>query len=114
MCPGIFSFRRWERLTVSVSVWESGNVTVKFLIIIIIIIIGDEEFEELCFDFGIELDDVVSDPGGGGGMLVYVSILLLFQTSEKQILSREQGAEKAKDASDSVIYKIEVPANRYC
>lgn len=47
-------------------------------------------------------------------MLVYVSILLLFQTSEKQILSREQGAEKAKDASDSVIYKIEVPANRYC
>ena len=65
MCPGIFSFRRWERLTVSVSVWESGNVTVKFLIIIIIIIIGDEEFEELCFDFGIELDDVVSDPGGG-------------------------------------------------
>lgn len=110
MCPGIFSFRRWERLTVSVSVWESGNVTVKFLIIIII---GDEEFEELCFDFGIELDDVVSDLGGGG-MLVYVSILLLFQTSEKQILSREQGAEKAKDASDSVIYKIEVPANRYC
>ena len=36
-------------------------MTVKF---IIIIIIGDEEFEELCFDFGIELDDVVSDLGG--------------------------------------------------
>ena len=35
------------------------------------------------------------------------------QTSEKQIISREVGQEKATDASDAVIYKIEVPANRY-
>ena len=35
------------------------------------------------------------------------------QTSEKQIISREVGQEKASDASDAVIYKIEVPANRY-
>lgn len=28
------------------------------------------------------------------------------------MIAREQGAEKAKDASENVIYKIEVPANR--
>lgn len=52
----------------------------------------DEEFDELCFDFGIELDEV---------------------TSEKQMLVREQGEDKGQDASDVVIYKVEVPANRY-
>ena len=36
-----------------------------------------------------------------------------FQTSEKTELSKEQGEEKAKDASERVIYKIDVPANRY-
>ena len=34
------------------------------------------------------------------------------QTSEKQMLTREQGEAAAKDASDTVIYRIEVPANR--
>lgn len=29
------------------------------------------------------------------------------------MVSREQGEERAKEASDSAIYKIEVPANRY-
>ena len=28
------------------------------------------------------------------------------------MLAREQGQEKAEDASDTIIYKIEVPANR--
>lgn len=53
---------------------------------------SEEEFSFLCFDFGLELDDV---------------------TSEKQMLIKEQGASVAKDASDDVIYRIEVPANRY-
>lgn len=52
----------------------------------------DEEFDELCFDYGLELDEV---------------------TSEKQMISKEQGEEKATDASDEIIYKIDVPANRY-
>ncbi|XP_056094557.1 phenylalanine--tRNA ligase beta subunit [Rhinichthys klamathensis goyatoka] len=52
----------------------------------------DEEFDELCFEFGLELDEI---------------------TSEKEILSREQGDEKAEGASDVVLYKIDVPANRY-
>lgn len=32
------------------------------------IIIGDEEFEDLCFDFGIELDEVVSTVRLGQGL----------------------------------------------
>uniref|UniRef100_A0A5F9C7D2 Phenylalanine--tRNA ligase beta subunit n=1 Tax=Oryctolagus cuniculus TaxID=9986 RepID=A0A5F9C7D2_RABIT len=52
----------------------------------------DEEFDELCFEFGLELDEI---------------------TSEKEIISKEQGNVKAKGASDVVLYKIDVPANRY-
>ncbi|XP_010566717.1 PREDICTED: phenylalanine--tRNA ligase beta subunit [Haliaeetus leucocephalus] len=53
---------------------------------------ADEEFNELCFEFGLELDEI---------------------TSEKDIISKEKGEEKAKGASDTVLYKIDVPANRY-
>uniref|UniRef100_A0A672HZX7 Phenylalanine--tRNA ligase beta subunit n=1 Tax=Salarias fasciatus TaxID=181472 RepID=A0A672HZX7_SALFA len=52
----------------------------------------DEEFDELCFEFGLELDEI---------------------TSEKEIISREQGDNKAVGASDIILYKIDVPANRY-
>lgn len=56
----------------------------------------DEEFDHLCFEFGIELDDI---------------------TSEKQLKQREQGGKgksaAADAASDAVLYKIDVPANRY-
>lgn len=57
----------------------------------------DEEFDHLCFEFGIELDDI---------------------TSEKQLKQREQGSKAATgkahdDVSDAVLYKIDVPANRY-
>lgn len=53
---------------------------------------ADEEFDELCFEFGLELDEI---------------------TSEKQIISKEQGNQKARGASDVVLYKVDVPANRY-
>ncbi|RLN88432.1 hypothetical protein BBJ28_00014124 [Nothophytophthora sp. Chile5] len=53
----------------------------------------DEEFDVLCFEFGIELDDI---------------------TSEKQLKQREQGGAKDhSEHSDAVLYKIDVPANRY-
>ncbi|XP_054651261.1 phenylalanine--tRNA ligase beta subunit [Dunckerocampus dactyliophorus] len=52
----------------------------------------DDEFDELCFEFGLELDEI---------------------TSEKEIISREQGDVKAAQASDVILYKIDVPANRY-
>ncbi|XP_020575781.1 phenylalanine--tRNA ligase beta subunit, cytoplasmic isoform X2 [Phalaenopsis equestris] len=53
-----------------------------------------EEFEELCFEFGIELDDV---------------------TTEKEIIRKEKHLDAAAGAEgdDEVIYKIEVAANRY-
>ncbi|OMO66956.1 hypothetical protein COLO4_30269 [Corchorus olitorius] len=51
-----------------------------------------EEFEDLCFRFGIELDDV---------------------TTEKAIILKEKHLEEEQpSADDEVIYKIEVPANR--
>ena len=54
----------------------------------------DEQFDELCFDYGIELDEV---------------------TSEKRQAEKEKGASAAREPSlsDEVIYKIEIPANRY-
>jgi|UniRef100_A0ACD5XND2 phenylalanyl-tRNA synthetase beta chain len=53
-----------------------------------------DEFEGLCFDFGIELDDV---------------------TTEKAIIRKEKHLEEDSEADgdDEVIYKIEVAANRY-
>ena len=51
----------------------------------------EEEFDELCFEYGIELDEV---------------------TSEKEQIEKEQGSKKAAGASDAVIYKIDIPANR--
>ncbi|CAI6004875.1 unnamed protein product [Closterium sp. NIES-64] len=53
----------------------------------------EEEFDELCFEFGIELDDV---------------------TTEKAIIRKEKHLTDEVPAEDEeVIYKIEVPANRY-
>jgi len=52
----------------------------------------DEEFDQLCFDYGLELDEV---------------------TSEKAMASKEKGVDQAGQLSDEVIYKIDVPANRY-
>ncbi|XP_073530712.1 phenylalanine--tRNA ligase beta subunit isoform X1 [Phyllobates terribilis] len=52
----------------------------------------DEEFDELCFEFGLELDEI---------------------TSEREILSKEKGDGKLDGASDIILFKIDVPANRY-
>lgn len=52
----------------------------------------DEEFDHLCFEFGIELDDV---------------------TSEYEITLKAKGEEAAAGMSKDVVYKIDVPANRY-
>eukprot|EP00457_Paulinella_chromatophora_P004005 gb/GEZN01004015.1/.p1 GENE.gb/GEZN01004015.1/~~gb/GEZN01004015.1/.p1 ORF type:complete len:625 (-),score=84.71 gb/GEZN01004015.1/:174-2021(-) len=52
----------------------------------------EAEFQDLCFEFGIELDDV---------------------TSEKEMVQREKGQDAAKGLSERVVYKIDIPANRY-
>ena len=51
----------------------------------------DEEFDDLCFEFGIELDEV---------------------TSEQQMFENEQ-QKSGSHLSNEVLYKIEVAANRY-
>ncbi|KAJ3076029.1 hypothetical protein HDU98_005978 [Podochytrium sp. JEL0797] len=51
-----------------------------------------EEFEELCFDYGIELEE---------------------ETSEREMATKEIGADKAKELSNRLIYRIDIPANRY-
>lgn len=56
----------------------------------------DEEFDELAFEFGVELDEVTSEK-------------LEATKSDTVKLSKAQLAE----LSDEVIYKIDVPANRY-
>lgn len=35
------------------------------------------------------------------------------QTSEKEMLRKEHGGQENKDASDEILYKIDIPANRY-
>ena len=55
-------------------------------------IYSDEEFQDLCFKFGLELDEV---------------------TTEKQIIIKEKGLDESTRASEEIIYKIDVPANRY-
>ncbi len=54
----------------------------------------DEEFDDLCFEFGIELDDV---------------------TSEKQMAEGEKknSTSNTENLSTEVLYRIEVAANRY-
>ncbi|KAK9860370.1 hypothetical protein WJX84_003650 [Apatococcus fuscideae] len=53
----------------------------------------DESFDELCFEYGIELDDV---------------------TSEQEMLQKGQGhAGETSCSSEEVLYKIDIPANRY-
>ena len=52
----------------------------------------DDEFSHVCFAYGLELDEV---------------------TTEKQMISKEQGAEQSAGASEEVLYRIDIPANRY-
>lgn len=53
----------------------------------------DDEFQDLCFAYGIELDDV---------------------TTEKEMLRKEHNdADVAAEANEEVLYKIDIPANRY-
>jgi phenylalanyl-tRNA synthetase beta chain len=55
----------------------------------------DEGFDELCFQFGIELDEVTSEA--------------VMQRKEKG----DREASVAESKAEEIIYKIDVPANRY-
>nr|CDJ96324.1 B3 B4 tRNA-binding and tRNA synthetase domain containing protein [Haemonchus contortus] len=56
-------------------------------------IYSEKEFDELCFEYGLELDEV---------------------TSEKAAVEKERGEAAAGDElCDSEVYKVDIPANRY-
>ena len=82
---------------------------------------AQEEFEELCFSFGIELDDVVSACISFSFWLLILKCLislfnfffLFLKTTEKAIMRKEKHLDEESDGDEEVIYKIEVPANRY-
>tara|TARA_B100000482_G_scaffold53386_1_gene35948 strand:- start:257 stop:2035 length:1779 start_codon:yes stop_codon:yes gene_type:complete len=57
----------------------------------------EEEFDELCFEFGIELDEVTSEK----------------QIKDKFLGEAGAGTGAGDDAEDDTIYKIDIPANRY-
>lgn len=52
----------------------------------------EQAFTDLCFEFGLELDDV---------------------TSEYEMVLKERGREAAEGMDKRVVYKIDIPANRY-
>lgn len=66
----------------------------------------DEEFDEVCFAYGLELDDVVVEDGDGDD-----------DDDVKEAANAELGGVDGdvdrREADRSVCYKIEVPANRY-
>ncbi|CAI2340501.1 unnamed protein product [Caenorhabditis sp. 36 PRJEB53466] len=53
---------------------------------------SEKEFDELCFEYGLELDEI---------------------TSEKAAVEKERGAGASGDLNDQEVYKIDIPANRY-
>ena len=42
-----------------------------------------------------------------------IDVLVRTQTSEQEMLRKEHGGQENKEASDEVLYKIDIPANRY-
>ncbi|EKX52357.1 hypothetical protein GUITHDRAFT_84815 [Guillardia theta CCMP2712] len=52
----------------------------------------DKRFEDLCFEFGVELDDI---------------------TSEAVVMRKEKTSEKVETDATEVVYKIDISANRY-
>jgi len=57
----------------------------------------DKEFDELCFEFGVELDEITSER----------------EEALKSAGTTKLSKKQLKTYSPAVIYKIDVPANRY-
>jgi phenylalanyl-tRNA synthetase beta chain len=57
---------------------------------------SDKEFDELCFEFGVELDEITSE-----------------REEAQKSSTVKLSAKEIEQLSDKVVYKIDVPANRY-
>ncbi|KAK9107129.1 hypothetical protein Syun_023140 [Stephania yunnanensis] len=82
-------------ITLFISFFSNSSISlVQFhLTFSFLCIAAQDEFDELCLEFGLELDDV---------------------TTEKAIIRKEKHLEEEEmSEDDEVIYKIEIPANRY-
>lgn len=62
--------------------------------------LADEEFDQLCFDYGIELDDIVSENIWRRKYFIETGVFLL-----QEAIPESNGKD--------VEYKIDIPANRY-
>ena len=62
----------------------------------------EKDFDELCFDFGIELDEVTTER----------EIKAKSRAADAAEVEEANGQSKIRD-DDVVIYKIDIPANRY-
>ena len=70
----------------------------------------DEKFEHLCFEFGIELDEITSlaeirkkDRGNKEEE----------EEDGEQAQKKDGATATAAEEDDAVVYKIDIPANRY-
>ncbi|KAK9915515.1 hypothetical protein WJX75_000157 [Coccomyxa subellipsoidea] len=57
----------------------------------------DDEFQALCFEYGIELDDVTSEQ----------------EMHKKELGSKGASKKDVEGLSEEILYKIDIPANRY-
>jgi phenylalanyl-tRNA synthetase beta chain len=71
----------------------------------------EQEFDELCFEFGIELDEVTSAREIQSKFLGQKDPNLLDESSDFQ--ENATNTTDMDDDDDQVIYKIDIPANRY-
>ncbi|CAD7941105.1 unnamed protein product [Amoebophrya sp. A120] len=63
---------------------------------------GEKTFDDLCFEYGLELDDVTCD----------YEMVKAEKGQEAADLAREEAAAKGKDTMRT-IWKVDIPANRY-
>ena len=76
----------------SVSIEANLHYLWMFNLTISLFAIADDDFEDLCFEFGVELEH---------------------GTAEEMQMNRVDGDGNTVDISDQYVYKIEVAANRY-
>ena len=76
----------------SVSIKANLHYLWMFNLTISLFAIADDDFEDLCFEFGVELEH---------------------GTAEEMQMNRVDGDGNTVDISDQYVYKIEVAANRY-
>lgn len=74
---------------------------------------SDEEFEQLCFDFGIELDDVTTEREIATKQGLTIDNASSSATAASATTANAAATTTTDAGQEETVYKIEVPANRY-